>query len=781
MHWDAAKRVMNIPIDFHSGASRIALMAQVVPPAEPGGSWSLGINQGMLVLAASGQTPGPQTPPFVLDRVNLSAIYDPAKRIVQIPQGDLRGASGGVAFSGAIDFSDADPRIRVGMAGSRMSVPAFKRLWPVVVAPDLRRWMETHFISGTVEKAEIAANLTLPEMLPHGPPVPDDGLSIDVSVRGAMLTPVEGLPAAKNVDISTRVQGRRVWVNFGQSQIDLPSGGRLNAGAGTFEVADTSVKPSLARARVEIAGSVENSAELMGMEPLRSAASLPFDAGASRGAVNARMTIELPLMKSPPKSAVRYAVEADVSGFSADRFVRGYKAESGTLKVTATQLALHIQGDLKIAGTQTAVDYRQAADDPDADVRMQATLDDAARTRLGLDFEGKLSGPTSVKMSGRMRLSDREGRMSVEADLTQAKIADLLPGWTKNAGRAAKANFTVLDRTQGARIEDLVLDGGGVNVRGWLQFSPAGDIQQASLSPYALTDGDKASLRVDRTAEGALKMTLRGDVYDGRGLVKSAMAGSKPEPQNKSRDIELDIKLGAITGFHGEALRNFDMKLSRRTGLIRAFTLSGGLGSNAKISGEMRNRGGSQRVMYVETTDAGALFRFTDFYPKMYGGTLSIGMEPPTSDNAPQDGLLNIQDFVVRGEDSGGVAFSRMRVEFTRSLGRFAIRDGVVWGPSIGATIDGTLDFARDDVRLRGTFVPAYGINNMFSRLPIVGMFLGGGANEGLLGITYQVVGTPRAPVLQVNPMSAIAPGFLRKLFEFRGADDSSAYRDPTR
>jgi hypothetical protein len=120
-----------------------------------------------------------------------------------------------------------------------------------------------------------------------------------------------------------------------------------------------------------------------------------------------------------------------------------------------------------------------------------------------------------------------------------------------------------------------------------------------------------------------------------------------------------------------------------------------------------------------------------------------------------------------------------MRVEFTRSPGRFTVRDGVVWGPSVGATMDGYLDYSRDEVRLRGTFVPAYALNNMFGRLPIVGLFLGGGSNEGLLGITYQVVGSPQRPVLQVNPMSAVAPGFLRKLFEFRGANEEQSLQMP--
>jgi hypothetical protein len=107
-----------------------------------------------------------------------------------------------------------------------------------------------------------------------------------------------------------------------------------------------------------------------------------------------------------------------------------------------------------------------------------------------------------------------------------------------------------------------------------------------------------------------------------------------------------------------------------------------------------------------------------------------------------------------------------MRVDFTRTPGKLTIRDGLVRGPAIGATIEGNLDYQNDAVRLRGTFVPLYGLNNMFGQIPIIGVFLGG-SNEGLLGITYEVVGTPTAPVLRVNPLSAVAPGLLRKLFEF--------------
>jgi len=112
---------------------------------------------------------------------------------------------------------------------------------------------------------------------------------------------------------------------------------------------------------------------------------------------------------------------------------------------------------------------------------------------------------------------------------------------------------------------------------------------------------------------------------------------------------------------------------------------------------------------------------------------------------------------------------------------QLAIRDGVVWGPSMGATLDGILDYAHDTVRMRGTFVPLYGLNNMFVHLPLVGPILGG-ENEGLLGVTYEVVGPPHAPELRINPMSTLALGPLRKLFEFRGNDGAfGPQQTPTR
>jgi hypothetical protein len=791
LRWDAPNRRLLIPVDLHLGASRITLYGQVEPPRERGGQWAFAIVHGTVSLASLERT---RAPPLMLERVNVRAKFDPAKQRLDFEQAEVRGPAAGAVLSGMVDFSGEEPLVNFGIAGSRMLVPAFKRMWPAMVASPVRTWVEENVAAGSVEHLVIANQAPISALRPRSPLHPKESLSVDIVSQGTSIRPLAGLPLIRDADVVVRATARTAMVTIGRGTMELPSGRRLTVSNGTFEVADTKVPEPLARTRFRVEGSAEAAAELIAMDALRDAATLPLEPAGVRGTVAAQVTVTHPLKKDLPKGAVQFTVDADLTGFAAEKFVRGQKAEAAALRVTANQNFIHLKGDMRIAGTPAAVDFRKLQGEGDAEVRIQATLDDAARVRMGFDLGAALTGPVPVKLSGRTKITERESRLTVEADLTQAKVAELLPGWSKPAGRPARAAFLLSDKGQNTRLDDFVIEGSGAQVKGSLELDAQGEVVSAIFPTFALSDGDKATLRAERSSDGILKVALRGDVLDGRGFVKTQFAGQKPDhrPRESATDLDLEIKLGAVPGHHGEALRSLDLKLSRRVGQIRTFAMTGKLGQNATITGDMRPRAG-RTVLYVESNDAGAFFRFNDIYPRIVGGSMWVAMDPPTTDHAPQEGLLSIHDFTVRGEPaldrvasssptpdvydrsggrayaptSSGVGFARMRVEFTRSPGRLTMREGVVRGASIGGTVEGHLDYARDEVRLRGTFVPAYALNNMFGQIPIVGLFLGGGSNEGLLGVTYQVVGSPQAPVLQVNPMSAVAPGFLRKIFTF--------------
>ena len=225
---------------------------------------------------------------------------------------------------------------------------------------------------------------------------------------------------------------------------------------------------------------------------------------------------------------------------------------------------------MKINGQPASLDYRKP-NEGDADIKLQATLDDASRARLGLDLGPAVSGAIPIKLIGKIG-GDHDSRVGIEADLTSLKLDNILPGWVKVPGKSGKATFSVVKKEQSTLFQDIVVDGGGVSIKGSLEVDQNGDLLNANFPTYSPSEGDKTSLKAERGTDGVVKVTMRGDVFDGRGFLKSAISGKEADPKSKTKniDFDVDLKLGAVAGFNGEALRSVDAKFSRRNGNIKS-------------------------------------------------------------------------------------------------------------------------------------------------------------------------------------------------------------------
>jgi hypothetical protein len=802
-NWDAQRRSLIVPFQIHSGGNQFTMRAIVEPPAAQETAWRLTMERGDPVIdpVILGATPQTDQEGFAINRVIVRARIDPARKRFDLDQGDFSRIDTrpnyniGVALTGSLDLSGAEPHLAFGVAGTRMPMAVLKRLWPVFAAADVREWVVGHISGGMVERVVIAGNGPASVFRNDGPPTPEDGLAIDIETSGTTVRPVDDLPPIRDADLNVRITGGTATVNLGRGTVEVAPGRKLNIASGVFEVPDTHLKPPPARVMFRIDGTVPVAAELLASGTLRDTVGLPLDPGSTRGTISAQVTVGMPLDDKMSKNATTYAVAAELTNFSAEKLFLGQKVESQLLKVNATTDGYQIKGDVKLNGLPAGIEVRRKKGDVSAELRLQATLDEAARRRLGIDFGGAVSGSIPIRMSGLIGDFVKDDRMSVDADLTPAKIDNLLPGWIKPAGKPARATFFLAKTAKQMRFDELSVDGSGAVVKGSVELDASNNLVAANFPVFSLSDGDKVSLKADRSGEGVMRVTMRGDVYDGRTFVKSALAGVDEKNKQKQIDLDLDIKIGTVAGHNGETLRGLELRLSRRSGRIRTFTLNSKIGRDTPFNGDIRVRArDNHQVLFLETEDAGALFRFTDTYPKMFGGSMWVAMDPPTEDQAPQVGTITIRNFLVRGEaaldriasGAGGVAgrgvnFSEASAGFTKLPGRMAVRDGIVRGAQVGATVEGQVDYAKDEVHLRGTFVPFYGLNNMFGlgQIPLVGLILGG-SNEGLVGITYEAVGSPSAPRISVNPVSAIAPGLLRKFIPSAGSFDPN-FQPPQR
>ena len=797
LHWDAQQSQIVIePFILIAGSNRTMVTATVKPPETEAGAWVWQLVRGRMELADD----RPRAAPLVLDRISGAGRVDPVDGVATVDRIELSGSTVAVAGTATAITKGPTPSLQLGLTGGRMPVHVVKRLWPAVVAPKVRSWVFSNVQSGTLERCDIALNSPLDALLRKELPLPDGGLHAEFVVNGGVVHPIESLPPIREFEGHIVVTGRTVAINATRAVMES-NGRRLDLSEGAVEMPDTFPKAAPVYIRLRADGPADALAELLQADILQSQGMPPLDPATTRGTLSAKLQIALPLIRDVPRTAVSHMVDGVLTNFSADKLIHGQRLENATVRVSGGSVrGLTLRGEGKVVGAPISFEVRGARQGSDSEVRFQTVLDDAARAKFGLDtgVASAITGPLPIKAQG--KIGARESRLSIEADLKDLAITDLIPGWTKARGRPARATLTLVERDGAMRLEDLVLDGSGTMLKGTIEFDSNGEPTLVNLPTFQLSDGDRASLKLERGSDGVPRITLRGDVFDGRNLLKTLMSGPSVTAATnrrhvRPRDLDIDTKLGVVVGFNGETARQLEVRMTRRNGEMRAFAVAARIGADASLKADLRVRDGTRTNVVAFANDAGALLRFIDIYSKINGGDFWMFIDPPSTDGlGAQEGVLNITNFGVvdpgldrliasapaePGADRpsgrtarGPVHFTKMRVNFVRAPGHMALRDGVIWGPQMGATVEGQIDYAGGTVGLRGTYVPAYGLNNLFARIPIVGLFMGG-PNEGLLGVTYEVVGPTNAPMLRINPLSAVAPGFLRKLFEFRGTPDA--------
>ena len=208
------------------------------------------------------------------------------------------------------------------------------------------------------------------------------------------------------------------------------------------------------------------------------------------------------------------------------------------------------------------------------------------------------------------------------------KLDNILPGWVKLPGKSSHAVFNVVQKPQSTRFEDIVIDGGGVSIKGSLEVDQNGDLINANFPTYSPSEGDKTSLKADRGADGVMKVTMRGDVFDGRGFLKSAISGKETDRQEQDQEHRFrrrpEARRGGRLLRRGAAQRRLqDVAAQRHDQELHAERQA-----RTRHAADRRTCAAAPQgrdVIYLETNDAGAFFRFTDTYSKVVGGQLAAG------------------------------------------------------------------------------------------------------------------------------------------------------------
>ncbi len=776
--WSEQDRKLRInPVDLQAHGARFVIAGEARPVDDAYDRWEYhlaGKEQG-----APGGDPRVQALRF--DRIELNGALQRSARQLTIEQAVVQGRSLSVAGYGTFDFNGERPLGDFAIAGSRSPVAAVLRVWPGLVAPGTRKWVEENVAGGIVEDMSIAMRG------PIGGKMLKRDLALDARFSGASVTYLKDVPPAVGVHGTVRVVNERMETLIEGGRVEAGSGEPLAVAGTRFATLDHRQEPFIGELDVKFEGPVSTVGALMSVPRLveMAPAVAPFMRG--KGTVAAVLKLHGQYGKGAEMSRLVPRIGASLSGWSMENAIGDRNIDNGNFTLTIEPETANLRGDVRMSGAPLAVEavLNRTGDNKFGETIVRFSLDPSKMS----DFDNealRVAGPISAEL-----VQDAPGQLAnsrMRADLTSASVEGPV-GLAKAAGSPGQLSFTVQPNGDGFRLADFIAQGSGIDIRGSVDLAKAGGLSAANFTRFRAAEGDDARLTVNKAGD-AYKISLQGSSFNIQPVVKDVTSGA---PEKRALDIDVDAKLGTVIGHNGEILTGADLKISRRANITRNFSLTGVLGAGpieARTTGE-----GQKRVHSLRATDGGALLRFIDLYRRVRGGVLTLDVAP----GEMSAGLVRLQNFQVTGDEqlnsiasrsqqggraqnnNGTMTFTQLDAKFRLGGGRILIDDFEVYGNELGASLGGEINYMQDKVGLSGTFVPAYALNNLFGKLPLIGTILGGGSDGGLVGITFAVDGAWSRPQMRVNPLSAVAPGFLRKLFEFRNRTEQqgTAPRNP--
>lgn len=729
-------------------------------------------------------------PPNMLEGIQVRGRFDVQERLLNIDRFTARSGKAVVHGVASLQITPEGPYLALAIDGEQIPVALAKQAWPITLVPPARNWVLEHVKSGLIDTVSYTGAIRPPAFDPRDPDPgwSGDDMRLDMTFSEGAVTPVGDVPEISGLKGTLTVQDEILTVAATDGIATSTLGGQVGLPSGVFEIHDLPLRDGkTARVSAQLQGNAPDLGAMVNSAPFRvlDRADLRNDGTSGTGRLDIKAAF--PLGKEIDLADVDWHATGQLTNFTDTNPIMDHTVAKADVTLEANKDRVAITGKGILDGLQADIDLvvplGESGVEAKQDVVVSLTADQLKDK--GVDLTAFLEGSMKLAVA-----KVNEGQEFV-IDLKQTDVRLQALGWQKAKGVPATASFKLIETGEERRIKDFKLVSEGVDVRGSMRLTAAGDLSDASFGTFKLRPEDDVEVDIQRAADGRYDIIFAGPAFDGRGLIRSMRSpGGSKGAGDFSNGARIAATIDRVTGFNNQTIENFSGKIDTgKKGLVSA-DLRGLVNGRASFEFTVTDQDGSQ-LATGRFANTGATLRFLDLYERMRGGkgTLNVAMadedswagdfnvkslritEDPAIKRIRERDQVSVRNngtaAAVRDVD-GSASFDTLDINFTREGDVLNISRGALQGNALGGTVSGTVDLNRQTLNLTGTFVPIYALNNFFAKIPLLGFALGGSSGEGLIGVTYRLSGSVSDPVLSVNPISAIAPGIFRKMFEFQ-------------
>ncbi|UCI05401.1 DUF3971 domain-containing protein [Mesorhizobium sp. B1-1-8] len=741
-------------------------------------------------LTSDGSTlaPSESPEPALKFLARIAGVYQTRSRKLVAEQIGVRsGGSSEVLGTASVAFIDnGPPGISLSLNVHDMPVSHVKQLWPWFSARNARLWVLGNLFGGRVTDANLQFQV-VPGRLDNGVPLSADEVFGRFQIEGSRFDTAGRIPPIRDAVGVVTFHGNDVDVALSSGSVYMPSGRTVAASGGTLTVKQANHSPVIGALDIDVAGEAPAIAELASYEPINAMRHVGLAPEDLTGTVTGHVRADIPLTAGVDTSKLDWLVALDYKDLSLAKPFDDQTVTDADGSITVGPEQAVISAQAKLNGMPAELDLVEPLrdDGPPRSRKVALVLDDKTRNAAMPGLSPLLSGTIKVAID-----KSGESAQNVSADLTNARLDIPWAGWSKGAGIPAKVTFAMAKSGGTTKLSDFNLDGKSFSVAGDVTLVN-GALSSARFSNVALNRGDDVAISVKRNGK-SYAVDISGDALDARSLIKqftSDVDTATKGPGVEAISVSADVK--SLSGFHDEVLSNLKLDYSAAGSRVNGLNVSATASSGAAIT-VSNTTGDGGRALRMRSADAGAILRFLDIYEHMEGGAITLSLSGAAS--GPMKGQVDASNFYVVNEpklaslvstkpagdtrslnqavkadiDTSRVKFERGFAEIDKGSGYLKLANGLLRGPRIGTTFQGTLYDQDNNMDMTGTFMPVYGLNRIFGELPLFGPLLGNGRDRGLIGVTYRLRGNANKPNLDINPLSVIAPGIFRSIFEYR-------------
>lgn len=743
------------------------------------------LNGGDLMLTADGFLEAPAA----ISNAHVAGDYDVAARRLSVER--LAATMLSAEFSGALSFAPAagaSPEIKghVEIAGA-LDPQRVLAGWPVPLGMAARTFVAERLPRAHIEN--VVFDIDLPAgALVEGRPAPDEAWSLAFDVKDASAVYSPGMTPLTQASGRGRLTGNRFVIEVIKGRV-----GAVAISEGEIEFTALSPAGEPVYYRFTAVGDARDILSIIDEEPLGLLKDTSVVPSKFFGKAKVRAQIMRPNRNEVPREHYAYSGRADFDDLTLTELFAGAELTDGKGAVEFSTNQLVVKADAILGDSPVRIEWINEFGES-SQFHISGEVDSSTGDIFAIGTRQLVVGPIGFTADATGDLSGIE-TLTVNADFTKATLLlfDAF-GWRKRQGVPATGVLDVAIRGDGVEVRRAELSGEAMSIKGTGRFGRDGVIEAVNLERFLLEGAADFSLAAGRSESGLVDVTLTGPLLSAGPLIQSAVEGGGRNKSARPLDWGAGVMLrGRIDEVRARGRAVYrDATLDFRHGRERmeALEFSARSSDGKPLSLELKETGsesGPRQVIEARTDDIGSLLAGIFDLSSVRGGEgymeIRVGGDGGAGGLA---GMIEARNLRVVGAplltrifaagslDGLADLLNGEGISLTSAFGRFGFANGVVTidearatGPSVGITGAGSIAAGEGGaVSLNGAIAPAYQVNSLLGKAPIIGDIFVNRQGEGVVALSYNVAGPSDMPVVTVNPLSALAPGFLRRMFE---------------